>query len=452
MTRDIFNRRAFIRGAGGVVIALPFAHFASNGDKLIGAPVAGAAPVRLFTISWGTGAPPAKMNFKELLQAFVPLQDQVLLIQNMSHPGVESSLRRGINSHVAGGLAAFTGTSAKATGGGGDKLERPTTATIDQIAYKQLIPGDPRIPIQTGYSGFVDQAGFGDYMDYRSFDDTGKKVESIYNNPEKLFTAMFGSSLPTSGVSDAAAAALKLRKQSVLDGALAQIKELNSDRYGLSPESRVQLNIHLDKVRELEMAVSSTATTTVMCKTPTAISKADGAKYEKNTNTVKEMLTIIGDLMTVAFQCDLARYGNICIGEAAFHCRVNSCLNGNTTTDAHESAHSAALVPIWEAHAQYFLETIAIIMTKMKATPDTDGKSLLDNSIFYAATELSDHSDNHSFKSMPALVIGGNPHGVPTGAIIDAKQRPIADALAGCLTAAGVPTDKLGPFGTGKLF
>ena len=449
MTRKSFNRRAFLRSTGGTLIALPFAQFASNGEKLIGAP-AGDAPVRLFTLSWGTGAPPELFNFDDVLKSLAPLQRQMVLIQNMSHPGVSEPQRRGIAPHVAGGLGAFTGTSSKSQdGSNSNKKEIPTTASIDQIAYEAFKPTTKLPLIQTGYSGFVDQAGSGDFLDYRSFDAKGKHLDEIMNDPYKLFTAFFGTAGTGTPASDAAAIATKIRRQSVLDGAVNQIKELNSDRYGLSAESRAQLNIHLEKLRELEMASANSSMAT--CKIPGSITKEQGLRFGRNTNTLKEMMDLISSLLVVGLQCDLVRYGNICIGESAFHCRIDSLLDGSST-DGHEAAHTAALVPIWVAFVKYYIETIAAMMSKLQAAADTDGKTLLDNTIIYAATEMSDHSKGHSFADMPAMIFGGKPHAVPSGTIIDAKQRPIADALAGCLTAAGVPTDKLGPFGTGRLF
>jgi hypothetical protein len=447
-----FNRRAFIRGAGGVMIALPVAHFVSNGEKLIGAPALALDAPRLFTLSWGTGAPPEQFNFNGLLKSFLGLKDQVLLIQNMSNPGAIESSRKAVNTHVAGAMAAFTGTTSKLVNEslGSNKGHIPSSASIDQIAYAKFKPNTKLSVIQTGYSGFVDQPGFGDFLDYRSFDSQGKHLDQILNDPYKLFTALFGAGSTTISDMDADEIAKKVRRQSVLDGVIQQIKGLNSDRYGLSSDSRTQLNEHLEKVRELEKSAGSMAVNT--CKIPmSSITKEKGLSYARNTQTLKEMMEIIGTLMVTAFQCDLVRYGNICIGESAFHCRIDSLLKG-AQTDGHEAAHTPALVPIWVEFARYYLDIVANIMTKMQQAVDVDGKSLLDNSIFYVATEMSDHSNNHSFANMPALVIGGKPHGVPTGNVIDAKQAPIADALAAVLTSAKVPTESIAPFGKSRLF
>jgi hypothetical protein len=448
MKRKHFDRRAFLRGTGQSLIALPLFHFASNSDRLIGAPGESAVtqPPRLFTLSWGTGAPPEQFNYNQLLKSLAPLKDQIVVIEHMSNPASKASL---VNPHIGGAIAAFTGTPSISNGM--TKAERPSSATIDQVAFAKHRPRTKLSIIQTGYSGFTDQADNGDYLDYRSFDSTGKRLDEILNDPYKLFMALFGGPVKTDPSMDAATIAAKVRRESVLDGAINQLKELNSDRYGLSAESKLQLNAHVEKLRELEMASSNPVLSS--CKIPAlSVSKEQGIRYSRDTQTLGEMMGLIGDIFTMGLQCDLVRYGNVCIGESAFHCRIDSLMRGVTNTDGHEAAHVAAYYPIWVDFAAYYIGIMASIMTKLKAATDIDGRSVLDNTIFYAATELSDHSKSHSIEDMPALVIGGKPHNVPTGTIIDAKNRPTTDALIAVLNKAGVPIEKLGPFGTGPLF
>jgi hypothetical protein len=64
---------------------------------------------------------------------------------------------------------------------------------------------------------------------------------------------------------------------------------------------------------------------------------------------------------------------------------------------------------------------------------------------------LSNHSQAHDFSKMVAMMAGGNKLGVPVGKSIDAGNRPIADALASCVYAVGLPTERLGPWGQGKF-
>ncbi|RZA26281.1 MAG: DUF1552 domain-containing protein [Proteobacteria bacterium] len=432
-----FNRRALLRGTGSTLISLPLGAFATYGDKLIGAP-GEEAPVRLFTMPWPNGSPPDLLDFNEFFKPLAGLQSQIALIKGMSHPVFNAS---GGAPHVAGAITAFSGTPASADG------LLPTSASMDQVMVESMKPTTKLKSVHTGFTTFGHLRSGVQTLDYRSFDSKGNLMTPLVD-PYRLFVQLFGK---PNGQTDQGIILAK-RRASILDAVVEQLKVVNSEGYGLAKESRAQLSDHLDHMRELERRAEAAA----LCTPPTnAPSEAEGQSLANSQPRMLESLSLIADMLVLAFQCDIVRYGCLSVGESAYHFNDTKILGMlGAGIDGHEAAHFEGTRGTWITSGKFMMLCINTMMQKFSVAKDIDGRSLLDNSIFYSASEISNHSQSgHYVSNMPALVIGGGVHGVPVGKTLDARQKPIPDALASCMNAAGLKTmEKFGPYGTGKLF
>lgn len=442
------NRRIFLRGTGNLLIALPCAQFAWSEGRLIAAPE-GDAPRRLFTVSWPNGVDPNKMTFDNILKPLSSLQSEIAVIKNMSNrAGYDGAIAEG---HQCGAGAAFTGTPTRVVNG----VHVTGSATIDQAAYEYFKPGPQFRPVQTGFTTFGHSlGGFSKLLDYRSCNSEGEFAEA-FNDPYKIFTKLFGSVTHNNQI----AASVQLRQKSILDGVVSQMKEFSSDRYGLPAESKSQLKDHLEKMRELELA--ATKMITGGCKSISPMDPKAAMELATNHDRVEELLDLISEILVTGVQCDIVRYGNFSIGEGALHF-FNKVLMGPHQIQGHETAHydpGNAKFPFygetWDGFNRFYMARVSTLVSKFQMARDSDGRSLLDNSLFYMASDMSHQAnpmEGHSRNPSLSLVIGGKVHGVPGGQIMDAMGRPTADALAATLNAAGVPVTKLGPLGTGRLF
>ena len=255
-------------------------------------------------------------------------------------------------------------------------------------------------------------------------------------DPQTIFDRLFAGSDATLTPDERAR---RLRyKVSVLDYVLDDAASL---RGRMGPTDRHKLDEFMTGVRgvEQQLLVGQTGT----CK---------GATRPATLLDYPSQVKVLCDLMTLALQCDLTRVITFMIGNAA---------SGRTyehigIPDAHhELSHhmgdpvkldKLTRIDTWE------IAQLAYLCGRMDAIKESNGLTLLDNSLVYCSGEIED-GNTHSHLNMPVAFAGSAGGAWKTGRHLRyTQQESFGSLYVSVLQALGVPgVTRFGLDGKGPL-
>ncbi len=100
---------------------------------------------------------------------------------------------------------------------------------------------------------------------------------------------------------------------------------------------------------------------------------------------------------------------------------------------------------------KYYLTELSTLLTEMRNTVDgPNGETLLDNTLLYYSSELSD-SDTHSTDNLPILLIGKAGGALAGGRVVNAANGRVADLHIAIARAFGVTLNRFGNDGVQPL-
>ncbi len=206
---------------------------------------------------------------------------------------------------------------------------------------------------------------------------------SPLDHPNLAFNALFGAINPD--LEQAAKDAQ--RRASVLDNVL---EDFHHRRAVLSAADRARLDAHADSLRELELSLGA------VCEAPD----------EPLDVTAENAIDHQSRLVSAAFGCGLTRV-------ASFQLRIAD--NDNTlypwvgleTGGHHTSSHdsSAASQATLTAVYRWYAERFAYLLDQLAATPDVDGRTVLDNTLVIWGSELG-VGWTHDIENVPFVFAG----------------------------------------------
>lgn len=253
-----------------------------------------------------------------------------------------------------------------------------TAASVDQVIASSL--GGTPTPHNTIELG-VGCGGL--HPATRMIYSAAAEPRSPLDSPEAAFATLFA------GISQDQEQAAKdaLRRKSVLDTAL---DDFGSRRAKLTPADKSRLDAHADAIREVELAL------TAVCSPP-------AAPIDVNSETAIDRQS---DLLTAAFACGLTRVASLQVRIADNDNTLYPWLGlnaGGHHTMSHDSgpAAQAQLAQVYRWYAQRF----AYLLDRLAATPDADGRSVLDNTVIIWGSELGRAWD-HDISNVPFLFAG----------------------------------------------
>lgn len=428
MMRPI-TRRRFLRGAGGLSLALPIMHSLSR--RSLADPAAVDAPKRFIAIftangqcapHWYPTLPGPGTTIAPNIVA-TPLSQIAGNLSTVLGPEFNTvrskiNLLRGLDivpihtrDHWPGKmLAAY-----------GDQLN--PHVTIDQIMARSVnvYQSEPRLrSLNLKAPGY---AGCGTFLSHAtiSCDQTGGVVSPVLpiEDPAAAFDIMFSRSS---------------RSVRIVDQLNAQYTALRKNRR-LSNEDRQRLDAHLAFLADLERRV----------KTPPVAACDMASDKPQSTVVIEDFPTKIPnhvDLIVSAIKCGITRVAALTMTEAA-ESRTYNFLPGVSGEGFHSKSHEVtddayrqlAIINHWHA-AQ-----VADLLTKLDVVEDpVTGKTYLDNSIVYWGSELgvkpgfANADDGHMNNDMPVLLAGGAGGFFKTGQFIDYRkmgQRQIYSQTCG---------------------
>ncbi|HVJ18057.1 MAG TPA: DUF1552 domain-containing protein [Polyangiaceae bacterium] len=339
--------------------------------------------------------------------------------------------RPGGDSHVAAQVHFMTGGAIPADG-----AEMSHYPSIDQILARQspLFSGALAAPSVT-WSGHTQGDGLRAHIHILSFDDA-VTPQPIFpqNSPLLAYKSLFAGFMPNpSGAEQEAELALALKQnKSVLDYTKASVERLSAR---VSAAEKVRLETHLQALRELELRFAAPPPET---PPPSGIMLPDEAALEALVvNDTEHHQAVLENFLALAksgFGFDRTRVATLML--ASGHNWVNMkhyVPELSQSGGVHEITHlnyegknlDMRLITDW------YGKLLNEFVLDLAATPESDGSSMLDNTLIVFFSEVAIIGDGidaqHDATNTPLAMIGGKNLGNVGGRCLRYQTRTTND-------------------------
>lgn len=422
------TRRALLRAAGGLAFATPWLES-----------VAQTAPPKRFvalyhpngvhTEQWTPSVSGSSFTLGMSQSALTPYKPDLLYLQGVdlkvAVTGAGEQHQRGLGGLLtgrkieAGAFAGNDGTTAGWASG----------ISVDQELVKVLGEGSRAASLQLGvHAAERDVSGCLSYA--------GKASPLLpQNDPRQTFARLFGAAPPADDLEK-----VRRRRTSVLDAVRDQFARA---RARVSVADRIQLDAHLDRVRQLELRL--TALPPMTCQSP---AQPPAVLFDTE-NAMPSVAGLQLDLLALAFSCDLARVATVMFSDAKNHIALPFL---NIASDVHNISHMSnadamradlARRDAWQA------QQLAYLIGKLKASAEGTG-TVFDNTLIFWGSEVA-QGNIHNHDDMPFVLAGGGAKW-KMGRVVKFTSRAhndlllsILQSLGGSHTTFGDPTYVTGP-------
>ncbi|MCA9580381.1 MAG: DUF1552 domain-containing protein [Myxococcales bacterium] len=432
------RRRHVLRGAGGLVLGLPFLEY--------GQPAKAATPPTRFVVfftsngcvydRWLPAGTETNFTLSESLSPLASHKDKLVVMKGLElksatadipgHNGHDVGMSNMLTAHPLVEGPSGTGEFSVVIDGSAGGI------SIDQAVANHIGGDTPFRSIELGVEARhnPDQILAG-VMSYRA------PFEPNYprNSPKSAFQEIFGAV----GVDVTELAAIRARRGSILDAVLEDYGALNKK---LGAEDRKRLDAHATSLRAVELRLEKRDQALIGCDLPEL----------RSAFQYPEVGALQMELLVRALACDLTRVGSLqwstaqsgttfsWLGHSIFHHQLSH--DADTLENARDK-----LVEIHGWYAERFAELLSL----MANTDDGDG-SLLDHTVVLWCNELGNPWD-HTYANAPFLLAGGGGGQLKGGRLFDASGRSHNDLFVSIQQMFGIESNTFGhpDFSTGPL-
>lgn len=398
------TRRNFLRGTGGIVVALPLL-------ESLGTARAGEAnsPLRYLQFmhpqgtlinEWAPSGPANAMVLSEILSPLQDVIDEIVVVSNCDNP---SASDYGVNGHVNSGRTVFT---CAPNSGNNNLADGPS---IDQVIADRIEAPTPHKSLQFGVGG----SGVGEYQALYAGPQDPVPVDA---DPASIFTQLFSDLKDDPIAAPTTIQRLHARRASVLDSVLDQF---NATMGAASATDRTTLELHADKIRELEMQLGNEGEAGIGCAVPTIDLPGNYNANDQGQDDVSSRALI--DLMVMAMACDMTRVGTL---QYTNYHGPNYPWLGGVVPGGYPEWHSMVhdIPNMGDVSAprtvyRWYMEELAYLLGALANTPDGDG-SLLDHMLVISTSELGNPA-THGTNGLPIVLAGGVNGALETGRHVD---------------------------------
>jgi hypothetical protein len=401
VTGKHLSRRAFLRGTGAV-IALPMLDAMVPALASARAAAAKQLPLRMCFVyvpngmvmsDWTPKGRGKDFEFSTILKPLEKFREQTLIVSGLGDQNA-NALGDGPGDHARASASFLTGAHPRESGS-----DIHAGVSADQVVAKQ-IGHLTRLPsLELGLEdnrvvGLCDSKYSCAYTSTISWQTPSSPLPPVAN-PRQVFDRLFGFGSADAGLPKDVAARRANYRQSILDGAMRETKELTG---AVGPEDRRKLDEYLTSVREIEKRVRRIAEEEPVQKPAMDRPAGTPADYAEHAG-------LIFDLLALAFQTDVTRVSTMMIGRES---SIRSYDQIGIPESHHQISHHrndpanvAKLTKIQTYHVSLF----AKFVEKLAAMKEGDG-SVLDRSMILYGAGISD-SNRHLHDKLPVAVVGG---------------------------------------------
>jgi len=376
---------------------------------------------------WSCGGSPAGItSLSTPMQELASFTDYLTVVQNCSfglirnsgdagHEQAAPSFLTGQNIANDANVTPPTANSHDVTrlAKPGSSLDRLIANNSGASRLQQLM-----MAVGPGNGGYVNTDPHNQMMANLSWDSqTTHFNNETLRSAQEVFSRLISSGLPSksggadAGVGDAGQPGPN-RKKSVLDAVLADLNGLNT-RLGAS--DRLVMNQYADSIRKIEGNLQSAGAVGLggACAAPTPAQQAQyqPVSYTTVTKTAQNMI----DLMALAFQCGLTNVSTLMLSydwsriptgqfSAAYGIPNITGTDNYHNASHYNSAGGQALAAVQGINT-WHAKQLAYLARIFKSTPDSDGRTLLDNSVVLFGAGMGD-PDLHSYGRMLRVILG----------------------------------------------
>ncbi|HAY79781.1 MAG TPA: hypothetical protein DCY79_08245 [Planctomycetaceae bacterium] len=345
----------------------------------------------------------------EMHHSIMPLKDKVTFLSGLSHP----AMRR---------TSAHKGADYFLTGADILKTYDKQTISIDQHLAQ-------RLGQDTRFQSLVLSSFGGVNRPYRSstlsFDRSGRPI-AAQNKPAEIFRRMFGK--VTQAEKDALAS-----RGSIIDEVLGEAQDLNRR---LGAADRAKMDEYLNSVREVERM---TQRNQAWQSTPKPKVDAEELDLLASTTSPREYLTVMYELLALAFQTDTTRFATFqtACEEAGITDRFPTAVGLNHSS--HKLSHEKKNYADVAKYIGFLNEMHANFIKKLDSIQEGDS-TLLDNSLcFYGCAT----SKTHQATNYPIILSGGKNIGFSHGSHLHfSDEIPLSNLFVTIANQFAVPTER----------
>ncbi len=438
--RASFSRRHFLRGLGACMALpafeslQPLRLFGGSADAAIAN--GAAAPVRMAFLYvpngtipsawWPEGEAGRNFELSRTLQPLASVRHQLQVISGLedlsADPGPD-----GAGDHARAGGTFLTGVRVKKTAGS----DIHAGISIDQVVAQQIghLTRFPSLELtcdSVRKAGNCD-SGYSCAYSYNLAWRSATQPLTPEPNPRLVFERLFGFGSRAERLQN-----LKSRQQeqhSILDFVLEDASNLERK---LNGRDRQKFDQYLSSVREIEQRIERAEQMPII--NPKADSPAGiPPSYE-------EHIALMLDMLLLAFQTDSTRIGTVLIaGEGSNRTFSEIGLSEGHHNLTHHRDNPEIIDKVKEIDLWY-AKQFARFLQKMEQTKDTDGQSLLQNSMIVYGSGNAD-GNRHSHYNLPIALAGGAGGAFKPGRYVKAKATPLTNlflSMADRMGAKGI--------------
>jgi hypothetical protein len=448
-TRKVKNRRAFLYGAGGVAIGLPFLEglqersaWAANAPPIFTffmCAACGVEPKRFWPSA--TGALSGLLDSGKAVDALAPLAANLLIVKGINFPLTGPSSC----GHAQGLSQALTAKTPTASGGSSSA----TGPSVDYV-ISQAVNATGTDPL-TLYAGNLKNGYIADRLSF----DTNSKVRASVDNPYKLYQKLTGLASPagggstgtggTGGTTNPMAQELVEKRKSVNDLVKAELTSLMQNTK-LSAADKQRLQQHFDAIRDVEVTMTGMGTQIAGCTLDgidTSVYNALSSwKYNANnvpSGGIENIVELHAQLVALAFACDYNRTGTLQWGDGTDHTIYDVASNktlGNwnfhyishrTQSDGATGSNSTAEA----AHAEIDQLRMATLAKSLQHFAD---RGLQDQACVVWTNHVAE--GNHTMRNVPFILWGNAGGAIKQGQYVDAAGASNGALFNTIITAA----------------
>jgi hypothetical protein len=438
------SRRAMLRGAGGIAISLPLLDV--MGGR--GARAAGTPPPKRFVVfftpdgsiheNWVPTGTETAFTLSRILAPLEAHKQRLVIVDGVENKVGGYGARPG-DDHMKGmgsmltGIGLLPGTTQ---GGAGDPAGLAAGISVDQ-SIANLIGANTKfksleLGVQSGSGGTV--------WGYSNYSAANQPLPPD-NDPTSVFNRVFA---PLAG-NNAALQKQQAERKSVLDAVTQSYTKLNPR---LGAADKAKLDAHLTTIRDLETRLTAMGSACAAPAAPAAIA------YKTNAN-FPAVGKLQMDLLAMALACDLTRVGTIQWEQSVGNVRF-TWVDPAITRGHHDMSHDGdSVTDTMEQLTKiniWYMQQLNYLLDALNNIKETDGTSVLDNTLVVCVNELS-RGNIHSHDKMPYVLAGGAGGALRTGRFLTYKSVSHNNLLVSCMNMMGVAGNTFGDpaFCTGPL-
>jgi hypothetical protein len=436
------DRRAVLRGAGGVAIGLPWLEImgctpgpggsatSSSAQRVSSAPkrfIAVYTPNGTVLDQWTPTGTETQFTLPNILAPLEPFRSKLLVLDGLTLV----ASREGPGDPHQRGMAWLTGQGL-ATGDqvGNDGVSRAGYA--NGISLDQAIAKTVGVSTKFRSLEFGVQLGGADVMHRMSYLGASQPVP-----PEEDPSAAFGRIFADVNAGADSARQVAARRATVLDAVGDDYTRLMKK---LGAEDRRKIEQHLASIREIESRLSQSGTVGGTC--------APVPPRESYSTENFDEFPVVGklqmDVLVMALACDMTRVASLLWSGA----KNRHTFNWLNIADEHHtlshtgSSDTASQTKLARIH-RWYSEQFAYLLGRLEAIPEGDG-TLLDNTAILWGTDVA-LGNAHSEAPIPFLVAGGAQKALRTGRYLKFPEgTPHSNLLVSMLNAMNVDAGTFG--------